>query len=178
VQVGWHTPSHPRLSLLPFVCPPAPPSLSPSLSSSASSHPSFLPPLLFLVLRRRRGRRTTTVVVPVPSGSPAPAINLRYHNERCQAGARAPESCRFQTQGKPGWKISQESFLKSSLRSFRILSFSGFQVPDSILTVLVITRLTTSQRARCTRLQSASGLSESAGTEAHNARPEPPPPPP
>jgi hypothetical protein len=41
-----------------------------------------------------------------------------------------------------------------------IMSFTGF--PDSILTVLVITRLTTSQlgkRARCTRLQSASGLS-------------------
>jgi hypothetical protein len=74
------------------------------------------------------------------------------HNERCQAGARAPGSCRSETHGKLGWnlnlapadsKVSQDSLLEVFSFSFRILSFAGS--PDSILTVLVIAHLTTSQ---------------------------------
>jgi hypothetical protein len=68
----------------------------------------------------------------------------RRHNEKCQAGARAPGSCRSETQGKLGRKISQYSLLEVFFFSFRILSgFTGS--PDSILRVLVITHLTTSQ---------------------------------
>jgi hypothetical protein len=57
------------------------------------------------------------------------------HNEKCQAGARAPGSCRSETQGKLGWKVSQYSLLlEVFFFSFRILSFTGSQAPDSILT--------------------------------------------
>ena len=73
----------------------------------------------------------------------AQAVTYLSRNEKCQAGTRAPGSCRSETQGKLAWKVSQYSLLEVFSFSFRILSFTGS--PDSILTVLVITRLTTSQ---------------------------------
>jgi hypothetical protein len=67
---------------------------------------------------------------------------------------RGHQSCRSETQGKLGWKISQSLIvfiakLELDSESLRRVPFSpnpeltGF--PDSLLTVLVITRLSTSQ---------------------------------
>jgi hypothetical protein len=80
------------------------------------------------------------------------------YGERCPRGLELELILRYITrdvklgrghQGAAGlrhrgsWDVSQYSLLEDFFFSFRILSFTGS--PDSILTVLVITRLTTSQ---------------------------------